>query len=70
MHLSNRLRVIVVVAAVLFGTAEVQADWKDDIGWTKLFAEKGASLETGAGISLCNISSSTCGAILHPQPAP
>ncbi|HMP78751.1 MAG TPA: hypothetical protein PKD54_04825 [Pirellulaceae bacterium] len=42
-----------IVFAILVSTGSVpstQADWKADIGWNQLFAEKGASLENGAGI--------------------
>lgn len=70
MYLSNRLRVIVLFAAVLFGTAEVHADWKDDIGWTKLFAEKGALLENGAGISISMSEASGAGGIYLPDSIP
>ncbi len=42
--------VLVFWVGYLCQASSLLADWKADIGWNQLFAEKGGSLENGAGI--------------------
>lgn len=49
MKSSLPLAVIAMLCAAI-GGAPVQADWKDDIGYTELRARIGAALEDGAGV--------------------
>ncbi len=55
-----------VTAVALPGTTV--ADWKDDIGWTQLKAEIGASLEDGTGVNVAQIEASN-GTNYMPDPS-
>ncbi len=47
-----RRNILSLVLAIAFATATgtTQADWKDDIGWTRLLTEYGGAPVTGAGV--------------------
>ncbi|MEQ1905477.1 MAG: hypothetical protein ABL888_14910 [Pirellulaceae bacterium] len=45
----NKLTLILGIALVL-GARSASADWKDDIGWTRLLTEYGGAPVTGAGV--------------------
>ncbi len=42
----------IAMVLVILGSLSAQADWRDDIGWTKLLTEKGVALENGAGVNI------------------
>ncbi|MBB5034959.1 hypothetical protein [Prosthecobacter vanneervenii] len=51
-HRSTRTCLGMAAALLLAGQGLVHADWRDDIGYTQLATELGASVPTGAGVIL------------------